>query len=125
MLDEKYGDPYSCDGFKAMDVTDKPPTIIVETTPSLDGGRIEQSVLYQDFMGIREKIDTWIINTRDEGIRRALLDLGWSETPLKIGKYEIRKLSDGNVWIDAEGEGMETTEEKLVAVLGEFFAREF
>jgi hypothetical protein len=76
-------------------------------------------------MGIREKIDTWIINTRDEGIRRALLDLGWSETPLKIGKYEIRKLSDGNVWIDAEGEGMETTEEKLVAVLGEFFAREF
>jgi hypothetical protein len=47
-------------------------------------------------------------------------------TPLTLGPYTLRPLSPGKWWLARlDGEGMETTTEKLQALLDTFWQQEF
>ncbi len=48
------------------------------------------------------------------------------EQTFAVGEFTLSRPTPGKVWLtNAEGEGMETTEEKLAEALEEFFDAEF
>lgn len=48
------------------------------------------------------------------------------EEEIYIGQFHIARYADGTFWIVKEdGEGMETSEEKLIELIRDFWSKEF
>jgi hypothetical protein len=50
---------------------------VLKTETDKDVGLIRQELI-SEFNGLTTMFSKWIIKTRDEGVRKALVDLGWT-----------------------------------------------
>lgn len=72
--------PYDCGGPNRLFSERQKPIgqtkFVVTTAPKPDGTIIQ--TLNQEVDGITHQLQRWIVNTMDEGIRNALIDMGWT-----------------------------------------------